>query len=218
MFKFLASAMALAMTAYASPSTAATVLLDFKDATCTTIGLACAISQTYGDGTGVDVSYHTLQASNGQATSGLNLWQTGGYGDLADIVYAGSDMTHYEGQIVLTALAGYQLSLLDFDYASYHGAREASPFTITDLAGHPIASFTGLGSTTHGHAVVDSALGDGVILTWGPDAYNFGVGDVRFDVEAIAGGVPEPMTWALMIVGFGGVGVLLRHRRAPAFA
>ncbi|THD64340.1 PEPxxWA-CTERM sorting domain-containing protein [Phenylobacterium sp.] len=28
-----------------------------------------------------------------------------------------------------------------------------------------------------------------------------------------AGGVPEPATWALMIVGFGGVGALLRSRR-----
>lgn len=29
-----------------------------------------------------------------------------------------------------------------------------------------------------------------------------------------SGGVPEPAAWALMIVGFGGVGGLLRRRRA----
>ena len=29
-----------------------------------------------------------------------------------------------------------------------------------------------------------------------------------------AGGVPEPATWAMMIIGLGGVGVLARHRRA----
>ncbi len=31
---------------------------------------------------------------------------------------------------------------------------------------------------------------------------------------ATSGGVPEPAAWALMIVGFGGVGGLLRRRRA----
>ena len=32
------------------------------------------------------------------------------------------------------------------------------------------------------------------------------------------GGVPEPATWALMLLGFGGLGALLRHRRATATA
>jgi hypothetical protein len=43
-----------------------------------------------------------------------------------------------------------------------------------------------------------------------------GVGQVRIDdVGAVA--VPEPATWAMMIMGFGGVGSLLRRRRtAPA--
>jgi hypothetical protein len=32
------------------------------------------------------------------------------------------------------------------------------------------------------------------------------------------GGIPEPTTWALMILGFGGAGVALRARRRAAFA
>ena len=32
------------------------------------------------------------------------------------------------------------------------------------------------------------------------------------------GGVPEPATWAMMILGFGGVGAMVRRRRAVAFA
>lgn len=35
---------------------------------------------------------------------------------------------------------------------------------------------------------------------------------------AIAGGVPEPATWALMIAGFGATGAALRRRRAAALA
>jgi hypothetical protein len=37
-----------------------------------------------------------------------------------------------------------------------------------------------------------------------------GVGQIRIDGVAV---VPEPATWAMMIMGFGGVGSLLRRRR-----
>ncbi len=33
-----------------------------------------------------------------------------------------------------------------------------------------------------------------------------------------AAGIPEPATWGLMIVGFGGMGLVLRNRRRPALA
>jgi hypothetical protein len=40
-----------------------------------------------------------------------------------------------------------------------------------------------------------------------------GVGQIRIDGVDGAALVPEPATWALMIMGFGGVGSLLRRRR-----
>jgi hypothetical protein len=42
-------------------------------------------------------------------------------------------------------------------------------------------------------------------VTFGGDTYNFEVG-----------GIPEPATWAMMIMGFGAAGTLLRRRRALA--
>ncbi len=36
------------------------------------------------------------------------------------------------------------------------------------------------------------------------------------DNVAIAGGVPEPATWAMLILGFGVIGGAMRRRRAPA--
>lgn len=60
------------------------------------------------------------------------------------------------------------------------------------------------------------------LINYGLLAYTGGPG--RDDCEpgsrvcTPGGGVPEPSTWALMIVGFGGAGVALRRRRPPRFA
>jgi hypothetical protein len=44
-------------------------------------------------------------------------------------------------------------------------------------------------------------------------------GNVGATLTSVTGGVPEPTSWALMILGFGGVGAMLRRRNgAAAFA
>jgi PEP-CTERM motif-containing protein len=40
----------------------------------------------------------------------------------------------------------------------------------------------------------------------------------RPSLDLAPGAIPEPAAWALMILGFGGVGAMLRHRRASAGA
>ena len=48
---------------------------------------------------------------------------------------------------------------------------------------------------------------------------NFATVTDSINIQQGAGGVPEPATWGLMIMGFGGIGALLRRsRRAAAFA
>lgn len=42
-------------------------------------------------------------------------------------------------------------------------------------------------------------------------------GAIKIDGVSVAGAIPEPGAWALMIVGFGGAGVMIRRRRG-AFA
>jgi hypothetical protein len=48
------------------------------------------------------------------------------------------------------------------------------------------------------------------ISLWNNDVTGFGIGNVRFNV---ATGVPEPSTWAMMLMGFLAVGMGLRRRR-----
>jgi hypothetical protein len=38
-------------------------------------------------------------------------------------------------------------------------------------------------------------------------------GAITYDTVVIAGGVPEPATWAMMLLGFAGIGVMARRRR-----
>lgn len=63
-----------------------------------------------------------------------------------------------------------------------------------------------------------TSLGPSVYLGFtGATGLSYSVQDVTdWDLEVIAGagGVPEPATWAMMIAGFGGMGVMLRRRRA----
>lgn len=42
------------------------------------------------------------------------------------------------------------------------------------------------------------------------------IDNVRFNESLSVGGVPEPATWAIMLVGFGGLGATLRQRRRVA--
>lgn len=53
--------------------------------------------------------------------------------------------------------------------------------------------------------------GDTVLFSGRLDARTTGNDSLSFD--APTGGVPEPSSWALMILGFGGAGALLRRRR-----
>ena len=55
------------------------------------------------------------------------------------------------------------------------------------------------------------------MLSWGPDGYDGGLDNIRFDVRAVgAGAVPEPGTWALLILGFGAIGGAMRSPRRAA--
>jgi len=59
-----------------------------------------------------------------------------------------------------------------------------------------------------GSGILDLVGEDGY---WGPNLY-FGA------ASGFTGGVPEPATWAMMLVGFGGLGAALRSRRKSVAA
>jgi hypothetical protein len=85
---------------------------------------------------------------------------------------------------------------------------------------------------THGYTIVAA---DSTVNTWintyaadaatmpympvGNKARAIFEDDYGHQAFGVGGGVPEPATWAMMIIGFGGIGAVLRRRRvATAFA
>ena len=108
-----------------------------------------------------------------------------------------------------------------------------------NVAGAPdpaLATVMAGGQTFNVSAANDGSFGSGHHMAWKTGGFSFtgtgssttitlaavtgGNGGVFFDKISVdsAGGVPEPATWALMIGGFGLMGVSLRRRRASVAA
>ena len=98
-----------------------------------------------------------------------------------------------------------------------------------------IVAFAPDGRTLVSVSYEDPSFGSVGHMLWHHDSFTFvATGDtstirlaavtdsnagVFFDTVSVTGpGVPEPAAWALMIVGFGGVGAVLRRRRAAPVA
>jgi hypothetical protein len=69
--------------------------------------------------------------------------------------------------------------------------------------------------------VAGAAMGAGYVMYSGLTASEFhyagnGLTDdvIAFTANGALGGVPEPATWAMMLIGFGGLGAMIRRRRA----
>lgn len=214
-FKGLLAAATVAACALTGGAAQAAQVLRFQNSNCSTSD--CIISQSFGDSVGVDVSYRSLIASSGVTHNDFLKYWGPGYGDLPGVAWGGRVDTASE--VKLTAAAGYKVSLIDFDFATYAGRSVTAPFTVLDLAGNVLQTFrAGTSWPTHAHATINTDYLDGVILRWGPDGYEVGVNNLQFDVKQVAGAVPEPGAWALMITGFAGVGAVLRRRRAAVFS
>lgn len=216
---------AMACAFGAMPAGAAVTVIAIAPASCTdgSCGNGENLSQSLGDSALADVSHRVIKLDGSVYLPSLQYWGSG-YGDLAGVAFADGNATGYKGQWFFTPTAGYEVSLIGFDAACYQNRASCQTlnFTVTDLAGNALGS--GAQSTdypTHTSALVNSAYSaSGIVLTWGPDAYDVGLDNIAFDVRAVSGpAVPEPSTWAMLLGGFLLVGGAMRRRRTMvAFA
>ncbi|MEH3120528.1 MAG: PEPxxWA-CTERM sorting domain-containing protein [Sphingomonas phyllosphaerae] len=113
-------------------------------------------------------------------------------------------------------LAGRALDYINI----YQGANDALLFsgTLADYTAASTASKTFQANTSYKVSVntlprtgFDQA--DAQVIGAGTQAYKYDR-SISFSLNGVTGAVPEPATWAMMILGFGLVGAALRQRRS----
>jgi hypothetical protein len=95
------------------------------------------------------------------------------------------------------------------------------PIDLPGKAGEPVTRITPVVPVTIDATDARFGLyqGGGVnefAIVWDPDAFTQTRGALRLVIQT--DGIPEPRTWALMILGFGAAGAAMRRRRAAALA
>ena len=207
----------MAMVAALGLSTSAQAdTLTFEGLICDTPGNICtnfdSILQSYGDVAGqLDVQYDS-DVSN-PALTPFRYWADQ-YSGLFDVAFGEVGATV---EIYLQPLSGYKVTLLGFDIGSYPNTDGLSQVTVLGGDGSAISSTGQI--TIFGNAPTHFAPGltrtDGFRIQFGPDAFDVGIDNINFVVSAV---VPEPTTWAMMILGFGAAGSMIRRRRAVSAA
>jgi len=156
-----------------------------------------AISVTIGDN-GLGVAGGSTDAVNGNSTHTYDS-TTGVFTDTFDFFLP----TGFAGASAITTISGVAVNDLIFNGISMNGATGTTATA---------------GGTSMAHVDLQPIVAGGpqhlIITGDGGSAATYG-GTVSF---VLAGGVPEPATWALMIFGFGGAGALLRAQRRRGWA
>lgn len=231
----ISTAASLAFGAAGAVSAATITTLNFSGNICgvgndEACGDGSGIGQNYGDSVGVDVSSAVRIAADDTVVGPLRYWGLG-YGDLTGIAWGNTASSAFEGTFTFAPNAGYEVRLLDFAVGCFAGRTSCATFNYKVTAGADTLASANLVSTNFpgsGLIALDTAwVSDSVTLRWGPDLFNTGLDNIRFEWRAIdngggggggAGVIPEPATWAMMIAGFGLVGAVARRRRTAVIA
>lgn len=185
-------------------------IIDFSGNIC---GGPCGnyslIDANYGSGGGATVSYDRNIGNGIQAGDRLSWWDS--YSGLPGVAWG--DPGAIVQMFISPDVAGTAITLNSFNLGSYVNANRTTQVTIRDGLNNILYSsgqFT-VGATpfTFSTPIVSTT---GIAIQWGPDGYDVGIDNINFTVSA----VPEPATWAMMLVGFAGLGFAARRRKAMA--
>lgn len=196
--------------------TAGAATLDFSGNICNGGG-ACGgrgggVDQSYGDMTGVDVVYDGDSSTAGDQD--VFHWGSG-YEDLSAAIWTnvGDALS-----VSFVAQAGYEVTVSSFDIAPYANRVKNTLVRVVDMAGGPdlynttYAPISTVGVTT----IAGSFTSDtGIQLLLGPDAYDVGMSNIQYSVQAIQTNpatVPLPAAGWMLLAGLGGLVAASRRR------
>jgi hypothetical protein len=197
---------------FAAPALAITITLDFNPATACG-GAPCAnsnlIDQGYGDVAGVDVTYTGRDGIGNTAATAASLfyWDTG-YTGLTDVAWTNQTDT---GEIAFTGAPGTVFTFNSLNLGNYFGAGAETRIYIFDGAYNVLASIDPLNFAPgpFAYAPLGITSSNGLIIQFGPDAFNIGIDDIVVTAEP----VPEPASMLLFGLGLGALGLRRRLSR-----
>jgi len=218
MMKKISMLLLAAGASIAFTATAQAAVLIMSDASCS--GGACTngqkIDQSYGASSEIDVQWRGTSALAATDANRFSYWSNN-YSDLSGIAY-GSSRTAAASIFFAPLKANTQVTLNSFRLGSWLGFNRLSSFVIFEGVGKTLFSS---GSVPVGPGLASSLFSpkltsaNGLGIQYGPDSLNVGIDNIDFSVSAIAA-VPEPTTWAMLILGFGVIGGAMRSaRRQP---
>ena len=203
----LAMMAALAATVAAAPAQAVTV--DFASGVATTVNSGVVFQNFDGYTAGAPIGVNTYAFNSNVVDATM---PSGAQGNYAAIRGGGSYTVNLPAFApVLSFLAGsinpfnsVTLSLVDTTLAT----TDAAYLTFESFMGSQLGTIGDDGRITFDTGSATKLISAATFLS----------GQSSFEIDSIASAAPEPGTWAMMILGFGFVGMGLRSRRRTKLA
>jgi len=169
------------------------------------------ILQSYGDVAGVvDVSYAAPRYNDGRSLR----WWADDYNNLHGVLWADGSDANSLARIDLTPGSGQSVTLTHLDLGAWVNTTRNTTLTISDLNGNLLYSYKGPvgdGSTSMPTSFNGSwSSASGIRIEWEDSAYNVGVDNITYNMAP----VPEPESYAMLVIGLAALGALARRRRA----
>ena len=156
----------------------------------------------------------TLQP--GAAGQNLNVFVNGGTNVLTGLGPVGFPGFDAIGEGSFAALFSTGQSQFGFQLVGGNNGNASVSFFAQDGSLIDMITLSNLADAFYGFSR-DGGLNDiyGISI-YNDDAAGIGFDNLKFDVRSVGGMVPEPATWALLILGFGAVGGAMRRRTTLA--
>jgi hypothetical protein len=217
--------------ALSQPAHATTTVLTFDGFACTgadggTVDRNCVNQNDYvGVDYGSDASLSVLFDSADQASIGgapykslIYTYPGPGSGGAAQVgIGTGADVFT---RILLSPTAGFEVALNSFRYYKNTATGLTFEAELIDSSNNTVFSYLGTNASGASYAPNTAYFSGPLTFQFKSSSGAPVIDDFTFDVRAISsiGAVPEPVTWAMMLSGFGLIGTSMRRRSATGIS
>lgn len=226
----IATCAGLLAAAMAVPTPASATVVVFGPDSCggpNTCADFSVISQGFGDTADVDLSYRSASAPGNSATVATRPWRysDGGLsGGNGAFVLPNGGTPNQVAEVRFDLLSTGTITLNSVDFGTYLGSADTLSYYLYDTSWSLLTSgsvlLDPLGLTNVAFNLSSTV---GLILQFGEASVGGGIQNISYSFDVPPApppppAVPEPASWAMLLVGFSMVGSARRHRARRALA